>query len=144
MLLTEKNLKPGDHIYVRRKGLLYSHHGIYAGYGYVIHYTGAEKEKKDPLVTNTEIEDFLKAGKLRRRDYKKRLSHSESLNTAKKHLSENSYSFVFNNCEHFATYCVTGKKRSKQIRRAIGIFTGMTLALTSVIIQKKRSKKDVA
>ncbi len=28
MLLIEKDLNHGDHIYVRRKGLLYSHHGI--------------------------------------------------------------------------------------------------------------------
>ena len=36
--LIEKDLKQGDHIYVRRKGLLYSHHGIYVGDGIVIHF----------------------------------------------------------------------------------------------------------
>ena len=47
MILTEKDLNHGDHIYVKRKRLLYSHHGIYAGEGTVIHYKGAEKEKKE-------------------------------------------------------------------------------------------------
>jgi len=31
--LIEQDLGPGDHIFVRRNGLLYSHHGIYAGDG---------------------------------------------------------------------------------------------------------------
>ncbi|XP_030472220.1 protein LEAD-SENSITIVE 1-like [Syzygium oleosum] len=39
-----EDLKPGDHIY--RYGLygLYSHHGIYIGDGYVIHYTQTESK----------------------------------------------------------------------------------------------------
>ena len=57
MSLSEKDLNLGDHIYVRRQ--LYSHHGIYAGDGNIIHYTGEETEKKDPLVKETDIGDFL-------------------------------------------------------------------------------------
>ncbi len=37
VLLIEKDLNHGDHIYVRRKGMLYSHHGIYDGERAVIH-----------------------------------------------------------------------------------------------------------
>ena len=96
MGLSEKDLNLGDHIYVRR--LLYSHHGIYAGDGNVIHYTGEEKEKKAPLVRETNIEGFLKGGKLKRRNYKKRLLPSETLSLARKHLSNNSYSLTLNNC----------------------------------------------
>jgi len=139
MSLSEKDLKLGDHIYVRR--LVYSHHGIYAGDGNVIHYTGEEKEKKDPLIRETDIEAFLKAGKLRRRDYKKRLPPSETLGLAKKHLSDNSYSIAFNNCEHFATYCATGKKKSRQLREAVGGLVGIALTITGTIIQIKRKKK---
>jgi cell wall-associated NlpC family hydrolase len=65
MSLSEKDLKLGDHIYVRR--LVYSHHGIYMGDGTVIHYTGEEKEKKDPLIRETGIEYFLKGRKPKRR-----------------------------------------------------------------------------
>ncbi len=139
MSLSEKDLNLGDHIYVRR--LVYSHHGIYAGDGNVIHYTGEEKEKKDPLIRETDIEDFLKGGKLRRRNYKKRLPPSETLSLAKKHLSKNSYSLALNNCEHFATYCATGKKKSRQLREAVGGFVGIALTITGTIIQIKRAKK---
>jgi len=85
MSLSKEDLNLGDHIYVRR--LLYSHHGIYTGDGNVIHYAGAGKEKKDQLVKETDIDDFLKGGKLKRRDYKRRLPPSETLSLARKHLS---------------------------------------------------------
>jgi len=139
MSLSEKDLNLGDHIYVRR--LVYSHHGIYAGDRNVIHYTGEEKEKKDPLIRETDIEAFLKGGKLRRRDYNKRLTPSETLSLAKKHLSDNSYSLAFNNCEHFATYCATGKRKSRQLREAAGGLVGIALTITGTIIQIKRTKK---
>ena len=139
MSLSEKDLNLGDHIYVRR--LVYSHHGIYTGDGNVIHYTGEEKEKKDPLIRETDIEAFLKGGKLRRRDYKKRLPPSETLSLAKKPLSDNRYSLAFNNCEHFATYCATGKRKSRQLREAVSGLVGIALTITGTIIQIKRKKK---
>jgi hypothetical protein len=139
--LTEDDLMRGDHIYVRRRGLLYSHHGIYAGEVAVIHYKGADKEKRDPVVIMTEIENFLSGGKLRRRNYKKRLSYSESLRIAREHLSQKEYSLAFNNCEHFATYCATGKKKSRQVRRAIGSFVTISLFATGSFILKAITRK---
>jgi hypothetical protein len=139
MSLSEKDLNPGDHIYVRR--LVYSHHGIWAGDGTVIHYTGEVKEKKDPLIRETDIEAFLKGGKLKRRDYKKRLPLSETLSLAKKHLSDSSYSLALNNCEHFATYCATGKRKSRQLRESVGGLVGIALTIAGTIIQIKRTKK---
>jgi len=140
MPLSERNLSPGDHIYVKRKTALYSHHGIYSGDGKVFHYTGAEKEKKDPLVRKTTLEDFLKGGNLRKRDYKKRLSCSETLKIAKDLLSSNGYSLAFNNCEHFASYCATGNKKSRQVHNVIGALAGITLAVTGFILKKGRKK----
>ena len=140
MSLSKEDLNRGDHIYVRR--LLYSHHGIYAGDGNVIHYSGEEKEKKDPLVRETGIEEFLKGGKLRRRDYKKRLPPSETLSLASRHLSDHGYSLALNNCEHFATYCATGKKKSTQVRKVVGGLVGIALAITGIMIQRKRRRKE--
>ena len=139
MILLQEELKPGDHIYVRR--LLYSHHGIYAGDGTVIHYSGEEKEKKNPLVRETHLEEFLKGGTLRRRDHKKRLPPSETLSLASKHLSDHGYSLAWNNCEHFATYCATGKRKSSQVRTVVGGLIGVTLAAAGSIIQVKRKRK---
>ena len=144
MQLIEKDLNHGDHIYVRRKRLLYSHHGIYAGAGVVIHYKGAEKEKRDPAVIITDLYNFLNGGRLRRRNYKERLPYSESLRIAREHLSKKGYSLRVNNCEHFATYCATGKRKSKQVRRAMGSIFTLTFVATGSFILKAitRKKKD--
>ena len=139
--ITEDDLIHGDHIYVRRRGLLYSHQGIYAGEMSVIHYKGAEKEKRDPSIIMTGIESFLHGGKLKKRNYQERIPHSESLRIAQEHLSEKGYSLPFNNCEHFATYCATGKKKSKQVRRAIGSFVTITVFATGSFILKAITRK---
>jgi len=141
--ITDQDLIQGDHIYVRRGGLTYSHHGIYAGEGNVIHFKGAEKEKRDPAVIITDIDNFLNGGKLRRRDYKERLPYSESLRIAREHLSKKRYSLRGNNCEHFATYCATGNKKSLQVRRVIGGIASITLALTGTVMKKMITKKKV-
>ena len=143
MRLNGIELEYGDHIYVRRKGMLYSHHGIYAGEGHVIHFKGAEKEKRNPAVIMTEIENFLSGGKLRKRKYKHRLQNDETLRIAKNHLSKKGYSLAFNNCEHFAAYCVTGKKKSIQVRRVIGGIATITLAVTGSVIRKMITKKKM-
>jgi hypothetical protein len=127
---------------VKRKRLLYSHHGIYAGKGTVIHFKGTVKEKKDPVVIITDIDNFLNSGKLRRREYKKRLPSSETLRIAREHLSKKGYSLTFNNCEHFATYCITGKKRSRQIRGVVGGIVGITFTVVAAFIGKKRRNKQ--
>jgi hypothetical protein len=137
--LIEKDLNQGDHIYVRRKGLLYSHHGIYAGEGNVIHFKGAVKEKKDPIVIKTDMENFLNGGKLKRRDYQRRLPHSETLRIANNHISKKGYSLAFNNCEHFATYCATGKKRSAQIRNVVSGIVGAAFAVAVAFIGKRKT-----
>jgi hypothetical protein len=138
--LIEKDLNQGDHIYVRRKGLLYSHHGIYFGNGTVIHFKGAVREKKDPVVIKTDLENFLSGRKLKRRDYKRRLPHDETLRIAIDHLSKKGYSLAFNNCEHFASYCATGKKRSAQVRNVVGGIAGAAIAVAAAFIGKKKTR----
>ena len=115
--LAEADLLPGDHICVRRRGKFYTHHGIYMGDGKLIHFAGSIREKIDPVVQETDLSGFLKGEILRRRDYKERLPASETIRIAKEQLSDGSYSMIWNNCEHFATYCATGKKKSWQVKR---------------------------
>ena len=131
---------PGDHIYVKRKSRFYIHHGIYMGEGKVIHFTGSIREKVDPEVRETDLSRFLKGGKLKKRDYRKRLPASETIRIAKEQLSDKNFSIIWNNCEHFATYCATGKKKSRQLKKALfGLSTavgaGIALyALTRMVL----------
>ena len=141
MGLSEKELQPGDHIHVRRHGLFYSHHGIYVGDDKVIHYRGAgKKEKRDAIVRETSLGKFLGGGILRRHDYKKRLLPSEIVKRTRDLLGEERYSIVFNNCEHFAAYCATGNKKSKQVRKALGTFG--VLAVGSIAILHRKQRKS--
>jgi len=129
--VTEADLLPGDHIYVKRRHRLYVHHGIYVGDGKVIHFTGSVREKKDPKVQETDLSGFLKGGVVRRRDYEERLGASETVTVAKNQLSDSDYSMLWNNCEHFATYCATGKRKSRQVRRA---FSGLGTVAAGVVL----------
>ncbi|KAL3728034.1 hypothetical protein ACJRO7_032736 [Eucalyptus globulus] len=49
-----KDLKPGDHIYAYRLYGFYSHHGIYVGDGYVIHFT--RTEGKEAILPYSRVE----------------------------------------------------------------------------------------
>ena len=129
--LTETDLLHGEHIYVKRKGRFYTHHGIYMGDGKVIHFAGSIREKIDPVVHETDLFRFLKDGILRRRDYKQRLLASETIRIAREQLSDRSYSMVWNNCEHFATYCATGKKKSQQVKR---ILSGLGTVAVGIVL----------
>jgi threonine/homoserine efflux transporter RhtA len=65
------------------------------------------------------------------------------LRIAREHLSKKGYSLTFNNCEHFATYCVTGKKRSRQVRGIIVGSVSIALTVAAAVFRKKitRQKK---
>ena len=118
-VIDENNLLPGDHIYAKRKGRFYAHQGIYTGNGKVIHFTGSVREKIDPEVRETDLSKFLKGSKLRRREHDRRLPRAETLMLARSQLGNKNYSLLVNNCEHFANYCVAGKKKSRQLKKVV-------------------------
>ncbi len=57
---------------------------------------------------------------LRKMNYK-RYSADEIVSRARSRLGEDSYSLVFNNCEHFAIWCATNVKESQQIQRLLDV-----------------------
>ena len=134
--LSEADLLPGDHVYVKRSSRFYKHHGIYIGHGKVIHVSGSIREKVHPEVRETDLSLFLKDGVPRRRLYEKRLPASETIRTAKKQLRNGGYSMVWNNCEHFATYCVTGKKKSLQVRKIIAGLSTVTAGIAVFVLTR--------
>ena len=129
--LSEEDLLPGDHIYVKRSSRFYKHHGIYMGDGKVIHVSGSVREKVSPEVRESDLSLFLKGKAPKKVTYHTRLPASETIRTAKKLLRDGSYSMVLNNCEHFAAYCATGKKKSMQVRK---IVAGLSTAAAGIVI----------
>ncbi len=136
------DLREGDHVCVRRGGLIYSHHGIYVGRGQVIHYTDAEGfvRKNDSKIVQTSLDEFLRGGELRRRAHRNSYSPEKVVRRAKQSLLESRYSLLWNNCEHFATYCVTGKRRSRQVRRVVYAAGSAAIVVAGAALANLRRK----
>lgn len=103
----------GDHIYVDRGG--YEHHGIDLGDETVIHYYAPNGTKSDSLVRLTTLDTFAKGGAVEIRAYGIRPDPGAVVARARSMLGQSGYDLVFNNCEHFATWCVTGERSSAQV-----------------------------
>lgn len=107
------DMKPGDHLHVRRGG--YSHHGILHSPGYVIHFTDVRPTKAHARVQLTTLEAFADGGTVEVRRYGQRVSMAEATRRADFLLGHGDYHLLLNNCEHIATWCCTGKWESEQV-----------------------------
>ncbi|MGK7930668.1 MAG: lecithin retinol acyltransferase family protein [Microcystaceae cyanobacterium] len=114
----------GDQIYVYRPLLnlqgVYQHHGIDCGDGTVIHY-----RKPSETIERTSIATFSWENKVYKRDYLDGFCFIATVvvNRAISRLGEQKYNLLFNNCEHFATWCKTGMSNSQQIREFVPVIT---------------------
>ena len=110
----------GDQIYVIRKFLnlegVYEHHGIDCGDGSVIHY-----RKTTETIERTPIVNFSHGQKIYLRNYKAGFIPDVVIHRATSRLGEKKYNLLFNNCEHFATWCKTGASRSLQVEDFIPV-----------------------
>lgn len=112
----------GDQIYAYREFWnmdgVYEHHGIDCGDGTAIHY-----RKPSEIVERTSLETFSRGQKIYIRPYPLRYIPDTTIRRAESRLGENKYNLLFNNCEHFATWCVTGISDSRQIRNFIPVLS---------------------
>ncbi len=109
-------LSRGDHVFVRRRRFVsrYTHHGIDCGDGTVIHYAGGPGTVR--RVERTSIDAFAEGSEVFVRTYRRRLPVGEVVANAESRLGADGYHLVWNNCEHFATWCSRGSAASKQVR----------------------------
>lgn len=125
----------GDHIKVRRRSGLYSHHGIDMGDGTVIHFSGEPFRRDEASICRVTLAEFLAGGRLvvvRHRCTE--LAPDEVAAAAEAELARQKYCLWRNNCEHFATWCKTGRRRSRQVRRALHIAAGSAGAAVAVLL----------
>lgn len=108
----------GDHIYVDRGA--YTHHGIDMGDGWVIHFASSDGTKTGALIQWTTIEDFTGDAEMSVRAYGVRFDAAQAAERARSMLGQSGYDLFANNCEHFATWCVTGEHSSAQVERLAG------------------------
>lgn len=110
----------GDQIYVMREWMtlegVYEHHGIDCGDGTVIHY-----RKPSETIERTSMETFTRGGRIYVRQYPTCYIADTAIARAESRLGEHQYNLLYNNCEHFATWCKTGISNSRQIENFIPV-----------------------
>jgi hypothetical protein len=135
----------GDHIRVKRWRGLYSHHGIDMGDGTVIHLPGEPFRRGDVRICRTSINEFLAGGRAVRVAYGPEAWEPEAAAAAAEALlARPGYCLLRFNCEHFATYCKTGRATSRQVRRVLtigGATAGAACALVLGVAATRRSRK---
>jgi hypothetical protein len=117
----------GDHIYVWRYPLPYTHHGIDLGDGSVIHYSGEPLAKYDAEVKQSSMDEFLNGGAVVVRRYGQRDDAEATVARAFSQLGKREYNLIVNNCEHFAEWCCTGTKISEQVRAKVAAVAHTTV-----------------
>ena len=116
-------LRIGDHLLSPRRFI--THHGIYVRNRQVIHYAGLTSGLQGGPVKVSALEEFLADHPYKLREYKTRTySREESVERARTRIGEDLYHPVLNNCEHFVTWCITGKTRSTQVDLLFGLTGG--------------------
>ena len=98
-----------DHLQVPRQHGLFKHHGIDLGDGTVAHYL----EGREILRSSTD--EFSQGQPLSVIKHADASPVRVTLQRAMSRIGEQNYNLLFNNCEHFATWCKTGRHRSGQI-----------------------------
>lgn len=105
-----------DQIYVMRPlvGIagVYQHHGIDYGDGTVIHY---RKMGDDATIERTSLETFSWGNPVYPVYHAEVDPDDLVIARAESRLGERQYDLFFNNCEHFATWCKTGRRESAQL-----------------------------
>lgn len=100
-----------DHLKVPRQHGLFVHHGIDLGDGTVAHYLEGRQILRSPL------QDFSLGQPVSTVPYPPGSCSPPgvSVHRALGRLGEQRYNLIFNNCEHFAHWCKTGRHRSAQV-----------------------------
>jgi Lecithin retinol acyltransferase len=112
----------------------YSHHGVYVGSGWVVHYAGLSQWRRRGPVELVTIQEFA----MQRSLWIKwtptaRYIGAEAAKRALSRLGENRYRVVSNNCEHFCAWCLDGESRSRQIDRWLLVPRFVATVLSSYI-----------
>ena len=115
------------HLQVPRQHGLFLHHGIDLGDGSVAHYLEGREILRSPLAEFSRGEPVCEvhypAGSCS--------PVGVTLRRAMGRLGEQNYNLLFNNCEHFAHWCKTGRHRSAQVESWLpaAVFSGARLLL---------------
>jgi len=116
----------GEQVEVRRwlagTAISYWHHGIDMGDGTVVHARPHDFRKPfgGGSVVRTSLEAFADGEEVRvTREPLAVFPPEDVARRAAAHVGRDGYCPVVANCEHFATWCATGERRSRQVERVV-------------------------
>jgi len=92
----------------------YWHHGVELADGSVVQFTGEPKRKSDASVRRTSLAQFLEGGERVVVPHVFRFNDEIATQRALSRLGEAGYNVLENNCEHLATWVMTGRAESYQ------------------------------
>ena len=119
-------MSKGDHLFVWRThlGVPFQHHAIDIGDGTVVHFTdgaggvaGPGSETSDFQIQRTPLGQVTRNGrdKTHRVRYEQPFSADVVVSRALGQVGRRGYHLLFDNCEHFAAWCVVGRDESRQV-----------------------------
>ncbi len=112
-----------DHIEVNRRHGLFQHHGIDLGDGTIAHYLEGQE------IIRSSLEEFKAGEQVKIISHKDACPRRITLQRAISRIGEQRYNLLFNNCEHFANWCKTGRHQSFQIEN---LFDQATFGITLI------------
>ncbi|HWS65961.1 MAG TPA: lecithin retinol acyltransferase family protein [Steroidobacteraceae bacterium] len=122
----------GAHLITTRRG--YTHHGIYAGHGSVVHYAGLARDFRPGPVEEVPLERFANGRPIHIECRSTpALNDRDIVSRARSRLGENRYRLLTNNCEHFSEWSRFGISRSPQVERWLGSALLVTRTLVANI-----------
>ncbi|MCS7168588.1 MAG: lecithin retinol acyltransferase family protein [Gemmatales bacterium] len=127
----------GDHLVVPYG--LYTHHGIDIGDGTVV---TLSKERNG--VVRIPFSEFSDGRTVFVREYDKCYRPNTVVSRALRCVGRKGYHLLYRNCEHFATWCKTGRFESPQVRtvmrRLVAVKTKLTVKTATKVLAKNTSK----
>jgi len=122
----------GAHLITPRRG--YTHHGIYAGHGSVLHYAGLARDFRPGPVEEVPLGRFANGRPVHIECRSTQaLNDREIVSRARSRLGESRYRLLTNNCEHFSEWSRFGTSRSPQVERWLGSAPAVTRTLVASI-----------
>ena len=120
-------MSAGDHLQVPRQHGLFKHHGIDLGDGTIAHYLEGRE------ILRSSIEDFCANQCYTVIIYPNSSPKDLTIKRARSRIGEKRYNLLFNNCEHFARWCKTGKHKSLQVENVLNKTASTILSISELM-----------
>lgn len=120
LLVAEEDPPLGSHLVTPRRG--FAHHGIYVGYGNVVHYDSAVWRFCRGQVEEVSLARFARGHAIWILVHPSPLFEgAEVARRARSRVGEKRYRLLGNNCEHFCEWGLQDEQRSYQVERMLSL-----------------------